>query len=41
MKKEAIEKATSKLNPMVSDDSASLEWENDEDMIKRLYGLSN
>lgn len=41
MKKEAIEKATSKLNPLVSDDSASLEWENDEDMIRRLYGLSN
>lgn len=40
MKKEAIEKATSKLNPLVSDDSASLEWENDEDMIRRLYGLS-
>jgi len=41
MKKEAIEKATSKLNPLVSDDTASLEWENDEDMIRRLYGLSN
>lgn len=41
MKKAAIEKATSKLNPMVSDDSASFEWENDEDMIRRLYGLSN
>ena len=41
MKKKAIEKATSKLNPLVSDDNASLEWENDEDMIRRLYGLSN
>lgn len=40
MKKEAIEKATSKLNSLVSDDTTPLEWENDEDMIRRLYGLS-
>ena len=41
MKKEAIEKATSKLNPLVSGDTESLEWENDEDIIRQLYGLSN
>jgi len=41
MKKKAIEKATSKLNPLVSHDTTFLEWENDEDMIRRLYGLSN
>ena len=37
MKKEAIEKATSKLNPLVSDDTTFLEWENGG-MIRRLYG---
>lgn len=41
MKKDAIEKATSKLNPLVSNEIPPLEWENDEDMIKQLYGLSN
>lgn len=41
MKKDAIEKATSKLNPLVSGDTQLLEWENDDDMIRRLYGLSN
>lgn len=41
MKKDAIKKATSKLNPLVSNEMPPLEWENDEDMIKQLYGLSN
>ena len=40
MKKEAIEKATSALNPLVSGETADHEWENDEAMIRRLYGLS-
>jgi site-specific recombinase XerD len=40
MKKEAIEKATSKLNPLLSNDPACLEWENDDAMIRRLYGLN-
>ena len=40
MKREAIEKATSKLNPLLSDDSAYMEWEDDNELIKRLYGLS-
>jgi len=41
MKKDAIEKATSKLNPLVSVDTVSIEWENDDEMIRKLYGLSN
>ena len=40
MKKEAIEKATSKLNPLLSDETACLEWEDDEALIRQLYGLS-
>ena len=40
MKREAIEKATSKLNPLISGDTACPEWEDDEAMIRRLYGLS-
>ena len=40
MKKEAIQKATTKLNPLVSGDDAYLEWENDEALIRQLYGLS-
>ena len=40
MKEKAIEKATSKLNPLISGDSAYFEWENDEAMIRKLYGLS-
>jgi site-specific recombinase XerD len=41
MKKKAIEKATSKLNPLVSNEASSLKWENDDAMIRQLYGLSN
>jgi site-specific recombinase XerD len=40
MKRDAIEKATSKLNPLLSGESARLEWEDDEALIRRLYGLS-
>ena len=40
MKREAIEKATSKLNPLISGDTAFPEWEDDEAIIRRLYGLS-
>jgi site-specific recombinase XerD len=40
MKKAAIEKATSKLNPLVSGEDAYLEWEDDETLIRELYGLS-
>jgi site-specific recombinase XerD len=40
MKREAIEKATSKLNPLLSGENANLEWEDDEAIIRRLYGLS-
>lgn len=39
MKREAIEKATSGLNPLVSNEQIHIEWENDEAMIKKLYGL--
>jgi len=38
MKKDAIEKATSKLNPLITD-QISIEWEKDEETIKKLYGL--
>ena len=38
MKKEAIEKATTRLNPLFQD-NPEIEWENDEEMIKRLHGL--
>ena len=40
MKREAIEKATSKLNPLLSGETAFPEWEDDEELIRRLYGLS-
>ena len=40
MKKEAIEKATSKLNPLLSGETGDLEWGNDEAMIRQLYALS-
>lgn len=40
MKKEAIEKATSKLNPLLSDETTCLEWEDDEALIRQLYALS-
>ena len=39
MKKNAIEKATSKLSPLVSGDSEYLEWEDDDALIRHLYGL--
>lgn len=38
MKQEAIEKATSSLNPLFNND-IEIDWEDDEEMIKRLYGL--
>ena len=38
MKREAIEKATSKSNPLISSDVKPM-WQDDESMIKRLYGL--
>lgn len=38
MKKEAIEKATSEFNPLFLD-NPNIDWENDDEMIKRLYGL--
>ncbi|NLD06035.1 MAG: tyrosine-type recombinase/integrase [Synergistaceae bacterium] len=40
MKKDAIMKATSKLNPLLSGETAYLEWEDDEALIRQLYGLS-
>lgn len=39
MKKEAIEKATSELNPLFQN-SEDINWENDEELLKKLYGLS-
>lgn len=38
MKQEAIEKATSKLNPLISGEIA-IDWEDDEVLLKKLYGL--
>lgn len=38
MKKEALEKATSKLNSLISDE-VIINWEDNEEMIKKLYGL--
>lgn len=38
MKQEAIEKATSKLNPLISAET-DLNWEDDEELLKKLYGL--
>ncbi|MCO5386922.1 MAG: hypothetical protein NHB14_15425 [Desulfosporosinus sp.] len=40
MKRKAIEKATSGLNPLVSNEQIHIEWEDDEAMIKKLYGLT-
>ena len=39
MKQEAIEKATSSFNPLFSDD-LEIDWENDDEMIKKLCGLT-
>lgn len=38
MKREAIEKATSSLNPL-SQNRKVTSWQNDDELIKRLYGL--
>jgi len=38
-KAEAINKATSKLNPMVNEE-VKIEWEEDEELLKKLYGLA-
>jgi integrase/recombinase XerD len=38
MKREAIEKATSSLNPLTQEQKVT-SWQNDEELIKRLYGL--
>lgn len=38
MKQEAIEKATSEFNPLLSCE-ISYEWEDDEELLKKLYGL--
>ena len=38
MKQEAIEKATSGLNPLFSSDT-NINWDNDEELLKKLYGL--
>ncbi|MDP8219315.1 MAG: tyrosine-type recombinase/integrase [Candidatus Theseobacter exili] len=38
MKQEAIESATSSLNPLFNDD-LDINWENDEEMMKKLCGL--
>lgn len=38
MKQEAIEKATSVLNPLFSND-ANINWDDDEELLKKLYGL--
>lgn len=34
MKREAIEKVTTGLNPLVSNEQIRLEWEDDEEMVK-------
>ena len=41
MKKEAIAKATSVLNPLLSGETVYLEWEDDEALIRQLYGLAS
>lgn len=38
MKQDAINKATSELNPILQDDK-DFDFENDEELLKRLYGL--
>lgn len=40
MKKHAIDKATSKLNPLASGYTTYLDWDDDEALIRQLYGLS-
>lgn len=40
MKQEAIEKATSKINPLKTKDNNVIDWQDDEEMIKKLYGLT-
>lgn len=37
MKREAIEKATSELNPLFKD-NPDINWEDDEELLKKLYG---
>lgn len=39
MKKEAIEKATSELNPLFKD-NPNINWGDDEELLKKLYGLA-
>lgn len=38
MKKDAIKKATTALNPLFQN-NPDINWENDDEMIKKLYGL--
>lgn len=38
MKKEAIEKATTELNPLFKD-NPEINWEDDDEILKKLYGL--
>ena len=38
MKKDAIDKATTGLNPLFQD-NPDIHWEDDDEMIKKLYGL--
>lgn len=38
MKQEAIEKATSELNPLFNNDT-NINWDDDEELLKKLYGL--
>ena len=38
MKKEAIEKATTGLNPLFRD-NPDINWEDDDEILKKLYGL--
>jgi site-specific recombinase XerD len=38
MKRDAIEKATSELNPLFRD-NPDINWEDDEELLKKLYGL--
>jgi len=38
MKREAIEKATSNINPLKNNQEVTA-WQEDDELIKRLYGL--
>lgn len=38
MKQEAIEKATSELNPLFNND-VNIDWDDDEELLRKLYGL--